>query len=164
MATLQNDAREPCIATQPSKKCRSSQGRDRRRLKIAYRNRRISAERMNNLRTTYRTTGKQITLGYSNADLAEMMHTHFSREIGVFDNHTVAHGMDTSAWVTRQRQEVLEAARQQSEDFASSSLPLRNDFQDLHGFLTSVNDENLEIRHHYAWWYPKWVDTLRAAW
>ncbi len=118
---------------------------------------------MKTLRTTFRTNEKELTLGYSNQDLSVMMRTHFSQHIGVFDNHTVANGMDTDAWVTRGRQQVLNVV----ETFMATGGDigtLQDYMQQLSQFLSTVEDERIEIRHHYAWWYPKWLDMLRATW
>ena len=118
---------------------------------------------VNTLRTTFKAAEKQITLGYSSADLSEMMRTRFSQEIGVFENHTVARGIDTTAWVTRSRQAILDATGNPS--VADSHRPSFGSYiHQLRVFLAGVDSETIEIRHHYAWWYPKWLDILRAAW
>ena len=100
---------------------------------------------MKNLRTTFRADGKQLTLAYSMADLAQMMSSHFSQEIGVFENHSVAGGMATNRWVIRKRLQILDAT-----ETPSTNRTLQHYFRDLRSFLASVSDEDVQIRHHYA--------------
>jgi hypothetical protein len=88
----------------------------------------------------------------------------FPAAIGMYENHRVATGMDTSAWVARNRsnldREIIEL--EGAVDFTGTSWATY--FRNLRHFLTNAGSEDILIRHHYAWWYPKALDLFLAAW
>ena len=125
---------------------------------------------MKNLATTYVIGDRSVTLAFSDKDLYTFSLSkryeegeNFFAAIGAWENHTVATGQDTKAWVTRPAADVLDAARNLMNVVDSASQFGRSYLVRLVAFLESQREQNVAIRHHYAWWYPKWVDRFRAA-
>ena len=118
---------------------------------------------LNPFRTTYATAHAEVTLGYSSKDLQAIMDSGFSQIIGVFKNFTVATGQDTDAWVDSNCRTVARGCKILLEDAKGYSRSLDAYLQELASFLDRHPDAQLKIRHHYAWWYPKWLDMLRAS-
>ena len=118
---------------------------------------------MNSLRTTYRNEHGEITLGLSMSDLEHLISTGFSEDIGIFDNHSGAHGQDTTAWVTKSQSKVSSSVDAQHEHSEYMSPSLIQYFEALNCFLRNNSSSHIKIRHHYAWWHPKWFDLLLAG-
>ena len=84
-------------------------------------------------------------------------------DIGVFQNHTVANGQNTESWVKRPRKSTHLAVMNLLENPDPLTQGLYDYLVQLHEFLETIESDNIEIRHHYAWWYPKWFDLLMAG-
>lgn len=96
-------------------------------------------------------------------DLRALMDCEFSQVIGVFENHSVAHGQNTEAWVQKPSEHVSAEANRLLEDHRSEMTKSLAIYLDgLTNFLRENNSETVDIRHHYAWWYPKWLDGFLA--
>ena len=121
---------------------------------------------MKNLATTYRVGKKECTLHFSDADLRVLMKekSRFISVIGIFDNFTVAGGQDTEAWVRQSIHRLRESATELASDAEGSGTGWPAYLMSLDAFLEGEDEEDeVFIRHHYAWWYPKWVDMFRAG-
>jgi hypothetical protein len=119
-----------------------------------------------NLVTTFRIGSEELTMYYSESDLKILMKAKspFVSAVGVFDNHTVANGQDTDAWVRRTIGGLREATFQLAEDALGTRTTWVRYSALLNKFIEGRDDAGeIFIRHHYAWWYPKWVDMWRAG-
>jgi hypothetical protein len=117
---------------------------------------------MNRLRTTYAIDSEELTLPLSGRDLMAFMDHGFSMAIGVFENHSVARGQNTEAWVVRQRSELLSSISSFKSKCTVPSGNLVRYMGRLEQALLSSSAQQVRIRHHYAWWFPKWLDMLLA--
>jgi hypothetical protein len=118
---------------------------------------------MKHLATTYRLDGQLCTLHFSNRDLRALSLSHpFVTSIGMYENHTVASGQDTEAWVRRSTDIVRRAAGDLLDDDSLQGTNWPEYAEQLISFLADRKDQHLAIRHHYAWWFPKWVDQWLA--
>jgi hypothetical protein len=119
-----------------------------------------------NLGTTFRIGSEELTMYYSEPDLRILMKAKspFISAIGIFDNHTVANGQDTDAWVRRTIGALRAATAQLADDAQGTRTTWVRYASMLNAFIKGTDDAgDIFIRHHYAWWYPKWVDMWRAA-
>lgn len=117
---------------------------------------------MNPFRTSFRTAEQTLTLPLSRVDLRNQMKHEFSLALGTFENHSVARGQDTEAWVSRSRGYLKREIDRFREKCKDPSRNLIRYITALESFLDTSDSETVEIRHHYAWWYPKWFDRLMA--
>jgi hypothetical protein len=64
----------------------------------------------------------------------------FKKALGLWDNFSVARGMDTKAWTTKSRSELLRAAEQFQQAIEADHELLQYDYQ--YGFSTVPNQRN----------------------
>ncbi len=67
----------------------------------------------------------------------------FKRAVGLCDNFSVAHGMDTKAWATKSRLELLRAAEHFEQAIKADRELLQYDYQ--YGFSSIPNQKNSRI-------------------
>ena len=127
-------------------------------------------QRMKNLATTYAAESRRITLTFSDRDLwryslsgKSAAGQSFFSEIGVWENHSVAHGQNTTVWIEVGIREPERSASRLSVEVGESVSFSKSYLEPLLHFLKEQGVRSVAVRHHFAWWYPKWVDRLRAA-
>jgi hypothetical protein len=118
---------------------------------------------MSPFRTSFRLESTCLTLPLSGRDLQAMMDHGFTQVLGTFQNHSVARGQDTDAWVVRERAFFIRETERFRQSCENPSASLVRYIRRLEAFLGSHDDEAVHIRHHYAWWYPKWFDMFMAS-